>query len=183
MLAGPAVRVWVGADYAAAGGLTAVAVASIALAAPLQVGSNLLLGVGRARDILRAAAVAIAVNVAGTIVLVNTVGIVGAFQATLLAAAVLYPLLGRPMLRHVGVAAGDFVRRAILPLAVPLGALAAVLGVVVGLPFGDEVTLAVGAAAGAAVYVATIVRWGFEPGEPARIRSYLSHGSPSPLES
>ena len=63
--------------YSAAAGLATVALLYTALTAPLQVGSNLLLGVGRAKAILRAAAAAVAINLVASVLLVHAVGIVG----------------------------------------------------------------------------------------------------------
>ena len=53
VLSGPLVRVWVGSRYDDAAGLIAVALAYLTIVAPLQVGSNLLIALGRARAIPR----------------------------------------------------------------------------------------------------------------------------------
>ena len=142
ILAGPLVGLWVGADYAAAPGLAVVAVLYVALTAPLQVGSNLLLGVGRAGTILRAAALAVAVNFVASLILVHAVGIVGVLIGSLVGTALLVPMLGRSMLAEVGVRAWDFVRQAVLPVVVALLPLVAVAGAVVALPLADLPTVA-----------------------------------------
>ena len=62
--------------------LVALAALAVALAAPAQVGSNLLLGTGRASSILRVALVGIAINVAATIALVEVWGVMGISKLT-----------------------------------------------------------------------------------------------------
>ncbi|MEP6624940.1 MAG: oligosaccharide flippase family protein, partial [Acidimicrobiia bacterium] len=62
VLAGPLIDVWMGAKYADAVGLTRVAVLYIAMAAPLAVGSNALVGMGQARRVLGPAAIAALIN-------------------------------------------------------------------------------------------------------------------------
>ena len=52
LLAPELVRVWLGAESSEAAGLIVVALAYILVTAPIQVGSNLLVGVGRARAVL-----------------------------------------------------------------------------------------------------------------------------------
>lgn len=165
MLARPMVDVWLGGDQLGAAGLAAVAVISIGLAAPLQVGSNLLLGVGRATSIFRAVAASIAVNLLFTIWLVHVVGIVGALWSTILATLVLYPLLGRSMLEQVDVDLRTFLRAAILPVVAPALALGAVVTGVLALDLPSGTTLILATVVGAAAYVATATNCSFERAE------------------
>src|SRR5690606_24619239 len=69
----------------------------VLVAAPLQAGSNLLQGAGRARDVLRAATVSVVVNLVASIALANTIGLVGVFLGTILGGVVMIPLLIRPL--------------------------------------------------------------------------------------
>ena len=170
ILAGPMIRLWVGPDYAAAAGLAAVALLYTALTAPLQVGSNLLLGVGRAKAILRAAAAAVAINLVASVLLVHAVGIVGVFQGSLIGTALLVPMLGRSMLAEVGVTAREFLRTTVLPVTIALLPLAVVAGAVVALPLSDWPTVILGALAGGAVYAVTASRVALEPGELQRLK-------------
>jgi O-antigen/teichoic acid export membrane protein len=169
-LAGPLIRLWVGAGYSAAGGLAVVGLLTVALAAPLQLGSSLLLGVGRARAILRAAATALAVNLSASLLLVHLVGIVGVFEGTALGTAVLIPLLGRPILVEVGVSARRFLRVAVVPTVIPTAALAVVTGAVVAFHLPDLTTVIAGTLAGGAVYVVVVSRVALQPGEFRKLK-------------
>lgn len=176
-LAGPIVRVWLGEQYDDAAGLAAMALLSIIVVAPLHVGSNLLLGVGRAVDILRAAGAAIVVNLAVSLVLVRVTGIVGVFQATLLASAVLVPTLARSVLRAVGSDLGTFLRWAVVPVLLPTAALVAGAGAVVLLSLSDIVTLVVGSIVGLGAYAAVALRWAVDRAELAELRAAVSRGA------
>jgi O-antigen/teichoic acid export membrane protein len=171
VLAGPLVRLWVGSGYHHdAPGLAVVALLYIALTAPLQVGSNLLLGVGKAGAVLRAAAIAVVVNLVASLVLVHAVGVVGVFEGTLIGTAFLIPPLGRSVLREVGAPAREFVGRALLPTILPLIALLAVTGAIVVAPLGDLATVVLGGAAGLAVYALCVFRLAVRRDELAELR-------------
>lgn len=175
LLAGPMVDVWMGRDQAEAAGLAAVAVASIGLAAPLQVGSNLLLGVGRAASIFRAVAASVALNLVFTIGLVPVIGIVGAFWSTIVATLVLHPLLGRSMLRQVDVDLRTFLRAAVAPVVAPAVVLGVVVAGVLAVGMSSEATLVAGTVGGATAYLAAAVRRSFGPTElQALYRTILS---------
>jgi O-antigen/teichoic acid export membrane protein len=159
VFAGPFVRVWVGAQYEAAAGLTVVALVFVAVTAPLQVGSNLLLGIGRASDILKPALAAVVVNLVMSIVLVHAVGIVGCFIGTILGATLLVPFLGRSTLAATGSNAVTFLRRAVLPCLLPSAAMAVIGGIVVALPLRDLATLVIGVPAASLAFGVTAFRW------------------------
>jgi O-antigen/teichoic acid export membrane protein len=171
ILAGPAIRLWVGTQYQDAAGLAAVALASIVITAPLVVGSNVLVGVGRAADILLPAGMTIALNLALSIVLVHVVGIVGPFQATVVACAVQAPLLLRPLLRVTGSHVSDFVRDAVWPVVLPTAALACAAGLAVLLPLPDLVTLVAGGVAALAAYLAVALRFSVDRSELGELRN------------
>jgi O-antigen/teichoic acid export membrane protein len=170
VLATPLVHVWVGVRYEDAAGLIAVALVSVAVAAPLQVGSNALQGVGQAGLILRPAAVAVVVNLVSSLILVHVVGVVGVLQGTLIGAAVLTPALARNMLRETGIPAGEFVRRAVAPVVLPTLALAFAAGGIVALPLDARATLIAGALCGAAAYALVATRWSVHRGELRELR-------------
>ena len=173
VLAAPAIDLWVGPRYADAAGLVALGIIAVALAAPAQVGSNLLLGTGHAVAILRVALLAIVVNVTLSIVLVDEIGIAGAFVATIVAATIALPLLLRAVLDELDLGAGAFVRTALVPaLTAPLAAGVAA-GVVVGLPLGNLATLVLGGTSGLAAAAGAAYRWGLSPPEAAMLRNRL----------
>ena len=166
VLAGPLVVLWVGPRYHhEVPGLAVVALLSIAMSAPLQVGSSLLLGVGKAGAILRAAAVAVAVNLVASVILVNTIGVVGAFAGTLIGNVFLILPLGRVMLREVDARAGEFIQRTLVPTALPVLVLLIVSGAFVVAPLGDAVTVVLGSVAGGLAYAAVASRFSMRPGE------------------
>lgn len=185
VLAAPLIDVWVGDQYADAAGLVALACLAVAVVAISHVGSQYMLGTGRARTILRIAFLAIVVNVAGSIVLVNLVGVAGTFQATIAGAVISMPLMLAAVTDDLRVGIGSFLRAAILP-AVP-AALGAIVGagVVLLLPLGSLVTLLVGGALGAALAAAGAYAWGLRPSERAKalgvLRSVVRRG-PKPDE-
>jgi PST family polysaccharide transporter len=158
ILAGPLVQVWVGDEYAAAAGLAAVGLLYVAATAPLSVGSNLLVGVGRASAVLRAVLYAVPVNLVASLVLVHLVGTVGVFLGTLIGTAVLLGPLGRAVVREVDTSAAEFLRTAVAPVVAPGLALAAVAGLALLAPLGDLATLVVGFGAGGLAY-AVVALW------------------------
>jgi O-antigen/teichoic acid export membrane protein len=173
VLAAPLIDVWVGADYAEAAPLIALACAAVAITAPAQVGSQFLLGTGRARTILRIAFAAIVVNVVASIVLVRTVGVAGAFEATILGALVTAPLMIAAVLDDLRLGIATFVRTAIVP-AVPaaVGAIAGA-GLALALPLGSLATIVVGGVVGLACASLAALRWGLRPHERAKVLSVL----------
>lgn len=173
VLAAPLIDVWVGAAYEEAALLIVLACTAVAITAPGQVGSQYLLGTGRARTILRIAFLAIVVNVAGSIVLVKLVGVAGAFEATILGALITAPLMIAAVLADLRLGAGPFVRTAVLP-AVP-AALGAIVGgaAALALPLGSLLTLLVGAVLGVGCAGLAAFAWGLRPHERAKVVSVV----------
>ena len=97
--------------------------------------------------------------------LVHVVGVVGAFQATLLANAVLIPILGRAFLAQAELPAREFVAHSVVPSVLPTAVTVGLLVplVLMGLP--DAVTVGVGAVVGTAAFCLTAARWSFASGE------------------
>ena len=170
VVAGPLIRLWVGSDYPAAPGLAVVALLYIAITAPIQVGSNLLLGVGRAGSILRAAALALIVNLVASLFLVHTMGIVGAFVGTLLGTALLVPLLGRSALHEVSVTVREFLTTAVGPPVLAVLPLLAVAVAIVALPLPDLPTVVLGLLAGGAAYAVAVAAVALEAGELRKLK-------------
>ena len=173
VLAGPALDLWVGPSYADAAGLVVLAMLSTLLVAPAQVGSNLLLGTGGVREILRVALIGIAVNLVGSIVLVHVVGIAGAFQATIASSAISLPLLLAATVHHVGGSVREFLRstaRPVLPalVAATLSALA-----VVSLPLASAPTLLLGGSVATLAAARAVWVWGLTPHERSTVNSRL----------
>jgi O-antigen/teichoic acid export membrane protein len=155
LLVAPALRLWVGPS--AAGRSTDLAVLgllSVVMVAPMAVGSNLLLGVDRAGAILRAAAMAMVVNLAASIVLVDRIGPRGAFLATLAANLIVVPVITRAFLRYVGIRTGRFVRASVLPSLPPFAAMGAAVVLVRLASLGDAATVALGAGLGLLAFAA-----------------------------
>lgn len=118
-LAGPFIEAWIGKRYLDAAGLTAMAALAVVIAAPMAVGSQMLLGLNRTSAILRAAVVAVIVNLVASSILVHVVGVVGAIWGTVIAAPVLLALLAPPVLNAAGTDLRRFIRVAVAPVIVP----------------------------------------------------------------
>ncbi|MCU1461470.1 MAG: polysaccharide biosynthesis protein [Acidimicrobiales bacterium] len=173
MLAGPIVHVWVGPRYHGAAGLAAVAIAYIALAAPLQVGSNLLRGTGRVNDVLRPAMAAVTLNLVASFLLVQAVGTVGVLEGSLVGLVILLPMLTRSFLDVAGLSLREFLLHSVGPALVPLPFLCAAVGLVLASPLGPLQTLLVGTGVGGLVYVAAMLLTVLPP---AKLRDVLSLG-------
>lgn len=176
VLAAPAIDLWVGDRYADAAGLAALALVSTMLVSPVQVGSNLLLGTGRAREILRVALAGIAVNLVGSIFLVRVVGIAGALQATIASSVISLPLLLTATVRMVGGSAREILWRSALPAVPTLLAGAAGAGLVALLSLPGIPTLALGGALGLSASAAAAWIWGLAENERAAIVQRLRRG-------
>jgi len=109
-------------------------------------------------------------------VLVNVIGISGAFTATLLGSLILVPALARASTKEVGLSVTAFAKEAIAPLLLPLLAMAAVVGAVVLAPFGNLMTILVAAPVGAVVYLTLAVRFAVGREELSVIRQSLRRG-------
>ncbi len=167
MLAGPAVTVWVGPTYAEAVPLVVLAVVYVGVVAPLQVGSNMLVGVGRAGAVVRAAMAGLAINLSLSIALIEPFGVQGPFVATLFGAIALLPLLGRAVLHEVGLVPVDFVRSSVLPPLAATGVLGIAVLFPLALPLGPVITLVTGSLVGLAAYASAARRLAMDDGELA----------------
>ena len=159
VLAGPIIGFWVGPSFDAAVVPLALAMAYLISQTPFQVGSNLLQGMGKARSVIGPALAGVVVNLVASALLVNAIGVPGAFIGTLVGGLVLTPALLHNVLRQTELPLRPFLVEAVLP-AVPMMLVAAVgAGVVLVLPLGDLVTVITGAAVGLALAGAVGLRW------------------------
>ncbi|HEX7135295.1 MAG TPA: lipopolysaccharide biosynthesis protein, partial [Iamia sp.] len=175
-LAAPAIRLWVGDRYDEASGLVVLGVIGLAVLATAQVGSNVLLGIGRAGSIARVFVVTLAVNAAVSTALVHVIGIAGAFVGTLAAAVIQAPALLAVVRREVPFPPRDLLTGSLLPGVPVAGATAAAALAVVALPLGDLPTLVGGGLAGGLAAGATVLAFGLRPGEARRLRDSLVRG-------
>lgn len=171
LLAGPLVNAWVSPHYSRAGILIPLAMIYMLMVAPLQVGSLILTGVGRARDVLRPFAVATVVNLGASIVLVLLIGVAGAFVGTLVGTGILIVPLTRSVLHEVGGVARELVVRSLAPALVPSLLLVATLVIVLLVGWAAIPTLVIGALAGGCVYCAAALRWSLQSEERRELRA------------
>ncbi len=176
ILAPDLIHVWVGPAYAAAAGLTVLALADIIMSAPVQVGSNVLIGTGRAADVLKAALATVAINLVASVVLAHLVGTAGVFLGTLIALLFLVPALTRATCRQVELAPLTFVRQAVTPAALACIPMALVVGLVEVLPLRPLTTLLIAVPVGGAIYLATVMVLVLSPPERTELRSVLRRG-------
>jgi O-antigen/teichoic acid export membrane protein len=171
----PALHLWVGMTYSDAELPAVLALMTVAQVAPLQVGSELLVGTGHTMDVLRAAAAAIIVNLGGSIILVRLMGIPGTFVATLIAGVVLTGLLARSFLGEVGETVANFARHVVARSVAPSLVLGLAAGVVVALRLSDVSTLLVAIIGGGALCVASTLFHSLEPSELTELRTLALH--------
>jgi O-antigen/teichoic acid export membrane protein len=101
VFAGPFVRIWIGEGYERVAPLAAVACLCVVVNAPLAVGSQMLVGIGKTRIVLRSAAVCLVVNLVVSVVMLEAVGTVGVFVGTLVANVALLVVMGPAVLAEV----------------------------------------------------------------------------------
>jgi O-antigen/teichoic acid export membrane protein len=164
VLAGPLIHVWVGSRYHDAAGLVVVALLPL-IAAPLQVGSNMLRGTGRVNRILWPAVTSTSVNLVASLILVHVYGIVGVFIGTVIGTVVLLPSLGAAVLDEYGIRASTFLREAVVPALVPNLLLLGATVATVAVASGDIVTIVATGLVGLVVYTASAFRFGLRRGE------------------
>ena len=158
-LASPIIGLWVGAEYDEAVIPLVLAMAYLASQTPVQVGSNLLQGSGHVRGVLWPAVAGVVVNLAASIVLVESIGVTGAFVGTLIGGAVLTPALLRNVLHHTGLRGSRFARVAVRPALLPALGAGSSAGIVALLPWGDLATVVVGSLVGLTIAMGVGVGW------------------------
>lgn len=181
VLADPLLDVWLGDPGDRAAGLVPLALVYIVLSAPLQVGSNMLLGTGRAVMIIRAALPSLAVNFAASVVLAEAFGLAGLFLGTVIGSAVLTPLLFRAVRAMVPITAAELFTTAVAPVLWPSALLTVVLVGAVLAPLPAVVTLVVGGLLGGAAYAVAALRPEGARQELSELLSSLRPGAP-PVE-
>lgn len=171
MLSAPVIEVWLGRSYLEAAPLTTVAVLAVGVLSTIAVGSQLLLGVGHTREILRAAVVSVSVNLVLSVLLVHVVGLVGVFVGTLVAAAVEVPILGPATLRATGITRTAFLRTVVVPVVPPVLAQLTVLVVVLGAGMGPFMTILFGGGIGLLAFVLVSLWTAIPVAELRKLRS------------
>jgi len=171
LLAGPLVNLWVSPRYSSASVLIPLAMLYLLMVAPLQVGSLLLTGVGRARDVLGPFALATVVNLGSSVVLVRVMGVPGVFVGTLVGTTCLVVPLMRSVLDEVGVSWREFTASSLVPALVPSLLLVATLVAVLAVRMGSISTLVIGTVVGGAVFCTTVFCWSLLPEERHDLRA------------
>ena len=169
-LAGPFIELWVGDRFADAAGLAAVAALAIIVTAPLAVGSQLLLGLDRTTVILRAAAVALVVNLGVSAVLLHVIGIVGAMWGTVTSAVVLALVMGPQVARAADTTVARMLRVAVVPVIAPAAAQLAVAWALLQIELAPAAQLALVGTGSIGTYVVVAWRTAVERSELADLR-------------
>jgi O-antigen/teichoic acid export membrane protein len=176
------VHVWVGPSYAAAAGLAALALLDTMVSAPMQVSSNILIGAGRASDVLRTAVLTVAINLCASLLLVHVMGAAGVFVGTLIALAFFVPLLGRAACRLVDLRPAELFRAAVAPALLACVPLAVAVGLVVVAPLRPLVTILLGTLLGGLVYLGVTATLVLSPAEREEIRSMFRRRRVGPAD-
>ena len=164
LLAVPLLSVWIGPEGQTAVVPVVLALTYAAICAPVHVGSELLLGVGRADTVLRAAAIAVTVNLVASVVLVQAIGVAGVYIGTLVSAVAFFPPVVRAFLREVDLSAHDAALSVLRPLVAPTAALVVSAGLVLALDLAPLRTVVLGALLGLSTYVLVGAHTAFGPG-------------------
>jgi O-antigen/teichoic acid export membrane protein len=171
VLAAPLVRVWISDAGPRTATLVVLALAYVAVTAPVQVGSNLLVGVGSARRVLWPALAAVVVNLGASLVLVGPLGVVGPFVATLIAAPVLVVPLWRASASYAGIAPAAVLAAGVAPAWRPALVMLVAVGGSAVVPMGDVAHLLVGGVVGLGAYAGAVFAFALSPAERAQVRS------------
>jgi O-antigen/teichoic acid export membrane protein len=164
--AGSLVVAWVGDDLGEpATDLVRVAVLYVATQAPLQAGSNLLQGMGRAGVVLRVSLAAVAVNLVASVALAEAVGLIGVFWGTLVSSIVMGWALGRALAELDDVGGWEPLRAAVVAAMPPTAAAALAAGAVVLSPLSGGAEAAGAVVTGTAAAAAAGLRWSLTGGE------------------
>lgn len=177
-LAGPFLRTWVGSDFSDAIGLTQVAVVYVVLAAPLQAGSNLLQGVGQAGMVLRASLTSVLVNLVTSLILVQSVGLVGVFLGTIAGTITLFPMLAGSISQCLGQDSVRTIGAATTSALVPGILAAGCAGAVTRFGWPDPATLAAGGVLGSGVALVVALTWSIGADERDELMSALRRQTP-----
>ena len=144
---------------------------AVGVISTIAVGSQLLLGVGSTRVILRAALVSIGTNLVLSLVLVQLIGLVGVFVGTLISALVEIPLLGPEVLRRAGIGGWTFLRTVVMPVVPPVLAQVAVIALAMRFIDGSLRTLVVGGVVGGVVFLLVGLRSAVSVDELRKLRA------------
>jgi len=162
----PILDVWLGAEVP--DGVTALALLGLAYTAvhaPFQVGVNVLTGAGRVGRLNAVAWAGVVINLAASLVLIDRLGVTGAFVGTLCGSALVVPMLARLLLDELETDTRWALHTIIGPVLAPVGLIVIVGLVVVAAGWAPTPTLVVGAGLTVAVAVPAALRWTVHPDE------------------
>jgi|GEM_PF-3514897 len=140
----PAIPLWVGKSFSGAAPIASIALTYTVFIAPIQVGLNYMQGTGRVNWLIKVQFVAVALNIALSVVLVATIGVAGVFVATTVSTLVLTAAVIRWLGRDIPVPISEFARNVVLPAVLPTIAAGAGALVGVSLPLSAAARLVIG---------------------------------------
>ena len=172
----PIVSVWVGSEHVEAARYAVFGLLYLGVQAPLQVGQNILRGLGRPDLILRAAIPGVLLNLAASLLLLDRFGPIGAFQGTLVGSLAIVPLLGPSILQEVGVGTRTFLSDGLVP-AVPATVVTAAVGLaVLQLGLSPLMSISIGAALTVVFGGMAAITWGVRRDERQLIKETATAG-------
>ena len=180
ILARPLIVGWVGPAYADFAGPTQLFLTYQLVVCSATIPNTMLVGLGRVREVATFVSVAVAVNLALSIVLAPRLGIVGVITGTLVGFGITAPLYIRLVLRELSMSLGEFLSAAILPIVPWVVVFAAVLLGVSAVAQPDGL-LAVAACClpAALVYALCVVFFAMTAAERSSLRGFLLPARPA----
>lgn len=172
VLAGPAIRIWVGASFRAAAPVVVFLSSTMAIEAAVQAGLSALHGVGEARAPALILGGEATVNLTLSVILGTTMGLQGVALATLLASALFNLFVLLPYIcRRFEMSLGRFLAVLVRTHAPAAAAAGGVAWLVTRDHIGTLLHLLAAGAAIAVTYLAVFWLTGLEPSERVRLRS------------
>ena len=178
-LARPFLTLWVGRRFDSAAELVAMGAACVISTAPLAVGSQLLVGLGRTRVVLRSAAVALVINFVVSVWLLHVLGVIGVFVGTLVGNLGLLVVMGPAVLEEAGIGVGGFLRTVVWPVVPAALAQLAVAVSLLQLELAPIWSLVLVGTASLAAFVVVARFTALSGGELAEIRRSLNRSRDS----
>lgn len=179
LLAGPAVRAWVGGGFGGAGAVVALLSAAGAVFALGTVGTQILVGLGQARTASVIGGATAVVHIAASVALAGPYGPAGVAAGSLLSLALVFtPLTLLAAARQSGERLSDWLAAVALPHLVPAVVTSGML-LLVGRRLGASPVAVVAAGVAAfAVYLVTYLAVGATPDEKAAVTGRLRRIAP-----
>jgi O-antigen/teichoic acid export membrane protein len=174
ILARPLIIGWVGPAYASMSGPTQLFLAYQLISSSATIANTMLIGMGRVRAVTLYASIAVAVNLAVSLLLVRSLGISGVIIGTLVGFGITVPLYIRLVLIELSMSAGSFIREAILPI-MPWAALFAAVLLATALVVNPAGLVVVAACCvpAAVIYTAAVARFAMTAVERQALIGFL----------